>query len=130
MIFSAHLQNIKNYISLGNIIWEYQQIKVGKRSAERWQKMDQKVGKLLAQKRWPNVTQRFDQRHPKRWLKVGPTSPQRWSDINDIGLTDKSTLDRRCSDNIAPTFLQWLGRRWPDLLCWVVATNLVQVFQV
>ncbi len=33
----------------GNIMWEYQQLKVGKTLAENWSKVAQKVGKLLAQ---------------------------------------------------------------------------------
>ncbi len=71
-----------------NIIWEYQQPKDGKRLAESWQKVDQKVGRKLAQnvgptspkgwpnvapmlaKGWPNVAQRLG----RHWANVRPTS--------------------------------------------------------
>ena len=81
----------------GNIVWEYQQPNHGK----RWAKVGEKSIKWLAIQRRPNMT---------------PKSAQRRPNVGDAGLLDKSMLGWHCKADIAPTFLDRLGRRWPNLL--------------
>ncbi len=77
----------KNMSNMVNIIWEYQQPKNGKRLAESWKKVIQKVRKC-----WK-----------KPWPKVAAMSARRRPSIGDVELPIKTTLGRRCSVNVGQT---------------------------
>ena len=59
-------------------------------------------------KRWQNVGKNFGPTSQQCWQSVGPMSAHHWL---DVGTPDISTLGRRCSVDVAPTFLQWLAQR-------------------
>ena len=62
--------------NLEKIIWEYQQPNDGKRLAESWQKVNQKVGKLLAK----NV----DPTSPKGWANNASTLAEGWASVGPM----------------------------------------------
>ena len=80
-----------NMSNMGNIIWEYQQAKVGNRLTKHWQK------------RSPNID-------------LGPVSAQCWFDISVVGPMDKLTFWWHCRVAIGPNFVLRLAQYWFDLL--------------